>query len=276
MKHVLITGAAGGLGRRTAEYLAARGFHVFGADLPSALAGAPALEEVSWIELDVTQQASIDAAVTAVREATSGLDGVVNFAGILAVGSMIELPVETVERVVAVNVFGTYRVNQAFFPLLRERQGRVMNVSSETGWQSGGPFNGAYALSKHAIEAYSDSLRRELMLLGMKVVKIQPGPFKTEMVRGIDQNFRRAIDASTLFKDVLERVRSLAIKEEDKANDPDLLAKTVHRALTVKTPKAAYSVRADTARSALEVIPTRLADALLKRVLGSDGGRTGE
>src|SRR5690606_2522318 len=153
------------------------------------------------------------------------------------------------------------------FPLLRERKGRIVNVSSETGWQSGGPFNGAYALSKHAIEAYSDSLRRELMLLDMKVVKIQPGPFKTEMVRGIDANFRRAIEASTLFNDVLEKVRSLAVREEGKANDPELLAATVHRAVTAKSPKPAYSVRPDAARSALEYIPTRLADKLLKSVL---------
>jgi NAD(P)-dependent dehydrogenase (short-subunit alcohol dehydrogenase family) len=267
MKTVLITGAAGGLGRRTAEYLAARDFRVYGADLKGAIASAPELEGVTWVELDVTDPASIEAAVAKVREGTSGLDAVVNFAGILAVGSMIELPIETVQRVVDVNVFGTYRVNRAFFPLLRERLGRVVNISSETGWQSGGPFNGAYALSKHAIEAYSDSLRRELMLLGMKVVKIQPGPFKTEMVRGIDASFRRAIESSALFKEVLEKVRSLAVREEGKANDPELLAATVHRALTAKSPKAAYSVRADLARSALEYVPTALADRLLKSVL---------
>jgi NAD(P)-dependent dehydrogenase (short-subunit alcohol dehydrogenase family) len=268
MKTALITGAAGGLGRRTAEHLAARGFHVFGGDLPAAVAGAPALDGVTWIDLDVTEGASIDAAVSAVGEHTDGLDAIVNFAGILAVGSMIELPIETVKRVVEVNVFGTYRVNQAFFPLLRARKGRVVNISSETGWQSGGPFNGAYALSKHAIEAYTDSLRRELMLLDMPVVKIQPGPFRTEMVKSIDANFRRAIESSSLFKEVLEKVRSLAIKEEGKASDPEILAATVHRALTAKHPKAAYSVRADAARSALEYVPVRLADKLLKAVLG--------
>lgn len=269
MKTVLITGAAGGLGRRTAEYLAARGFHVYACDLPLAVANAPALENVTWVPIDVTDAASVEKAVAQVRASTDGLDGVVNFAGILMIGSMIELPIEAVQRVVDVNLFGTFRVNRACFPLIRARGGRIVNISSETGWQSGGPFNGAYGLSKHAIEAYSDSLRRELMLLGLHVIKVQPGPFKTEMVKSIDANFRRAAESSELFKDVLEKVRSLAIKEEGKANDPELLAKTIHTALTAKSPKPAYSVRPDPARSALEYVPTRLADRLLKSVLGS-------
>lgn len=269
MKTVLITGAAGGLGRRTAEFLAQRGFRVYASDLAQAIAGAPSIENVQWVAMDVTDSASVQKAATEVAASTDGLDGVVNFAGILAVGSMIELPIETVQRVVDVNVFGTYRVNRAFFPLLRARTGRIVNISSETGWQSGGPFNGAYGMSKHAIEAYSDSLRRELMLLGMHVVKIQPGPFKTNMVKGIDANFRRAAEASELFKDVLDKVRSLAINEEGKANDPELLAETVYAALTSTSPKAAYSLRPDAARTALEYVPTKLADLLLKKVLSS-------
>lgn len=73
--------------------------------------------------------------------------------------------------------------------MLSSRKGRIVNISSETGWMSGGPFNGAYASSKHAIEAYSDSLRRELALLDMPVIKIQAGPFKTDMVKSIESNF---------------------------------------------------------------------------------------
>lgn len=269
MKTILITGAGGGLGDRTAVYFAERGFQVFAADLASAIARPVSHENITWVEMDVTQEASVRAAVASVGAKASGLDAVVNCAGIMAVGSMIELPIETVQRIVDVNVFGTYRVNQAFFPMLRERNGRIVNISSETGWQSGGPFNGAYALSKHAIEAYTDSLRRELMLLGLEVVKVQPGPFKTNMVKSIDASFRRAIDGSTLFKDVLERVRSLAIKEEEKANDPSLFAQTIFEAVTARKPKAAYSLRPDFARSAIEWIPRSWADAALKKVLES-------
>jgi NAD(P)-dependent dehydrogenase (short-subunit alcohol dehydrogenase family) len=268
MKTALVTGAAGGLGRCTAEHLAERGFQVFASDLPSAIAGQASPPNVRWVAMDVTDAGSIERATKAVSEATTGLDAIVNFAGIMAVGSMIELPIETVQRIVDVNLFGTYRVNQAFFSLLRERKGRIVNISSETGWQSGAPFNGAYALSKHAIEAYTDSLRRELMLLDMHVIKVQPGAFKTNMVKSIDASFRRAIEGSTIFKGVLERVRTLAIREEAKANDPALLAATIYEALMTKSPKPVYSVRPDAGRSALEYMPSRWADGVLKKVLG--------
>jgi NAD(P)-dependent dehydrogenase (short-subunit alcohol dehydrogenase family) len=78
---------------------------------------------------------------------------------------MVEMDEAVMKRVLDVNVMGTFRVNKAFFPLIKARRGRILNISSETGWQSGGPFDGAYASSKHCIEAYSDSLRRELALL---------------------------------------------------------------------------------------------------------------
>ncbi len=118
-----------------------------------------------------------------------GLDGVVNFAGILAVGSSSRSK-ETCAACSTSTCMGTVRVNRALFPLVLARKGRIVNISSETGWQSGMPFNGPYAMSKHAIEAYSDSLRRELMFLGVQVIKIQPGPFRTAMVAGIDATLR--------------------------------------------------------------------------------------
>ena len=199
-----------------------------------------------------------------------GLDAVVNFAGIMVIGSGIELDEAIFQKVLNVNVMGTYRVNQACFPLLKLRKGRIVNISSETGWMSGGPFNGAYASSKHAIEAYSDSLRRELALLNMPVIKIQPGPFKTNMVKSIEANFVRASDNSFEFKATINKLKELAIKEVDKGHDPDYLAAIIHRALTAAKPKAAYSVKPDPARSFLEYLPTRWADLLLKKVMASD------
>jgi len=183
------------------------------------------------------------------------------------VGSVIEIESEAIRRVLDVNVMGTVRVNQAFFPLVLARKGRIVNISSETGWQSGMPFNGAYAMSKHAIEAYSDSLRRELMFLDVPVIKIQPGPFRTAMVTGIEPAFTRAAEASTYFQDMLNRIKQLALKEQVKAHDPALLAEVVHRALTTRHPRAAYSVRPDLQRVVLSLLPARVADPLLKLAL---------
>jgi NAD(P)-dependent dehydrogenase (short-subunit alcohol dehydrogenase family) len=267
MRHVMITGGAGGLGGATTALLALRGWHVFAGDLEGALTALAEHPGVTPLPLDVTDPASVAGAVERVASEVDGLDGVVNFAGILGVGPLIEIPEADLQRVLDVNVMGTYRVNRACFPLLLARKGRIVNISSETGWMSGGPFGGPYAMSKHAIEAYSDSLRRELMLLDVAVVKIQPGPFRTAMVGGIGAAFARRLAETTHFRAPLARTGELAARENDKANDPRLLAETVHRALTARRPRAAYSVRPDPARRALDWLPTRWADALLRLVL---------
>lgn len=269
-KTVFITGAGGGLGGATARYLAERDWQVFAADFDARALKALAAEvDVTPVQLDVTDAASCAAAHRRVARACDGLDGVVNFAGILAVGSVIEIDPDIIRRVLDVNVMGTVRVNHALFPLVLARKGRIVNISSETGWQSPMPFNGAYALSKHAIEAYSDALRRELAFLDVPVIKIQPGPFRTGMVASIEQNFERVAQASKYFKDVLQTLKKATIREQGKAHDPVLLAEVVHTALTTRYPRIAYSVKPDPQRIALSAMPDWIADPLIKLALGT-------
>lgn len=268
-KCVLITGAAGGLGQALVELLVAHEWRVYATDFSEeALDQVRHDPDVVPIVMDVTDQASVESAFAKVSGQTDRLHGIVNFAGILAIGSMVDMPEEQLQRVLEVNVMGTYRTNKLFFPLVHAAKGRIINISSETGWQSGAPFNGAYAMSKHAIEAYSDSLRRELALLGVRVIKVQPGPFQTSMLNSIEEQFSRAERESTYFRRVLRRLKVLATKTSDKGHDPDELAKVLHRALTTKVPKASYSVKPDPARSALEWLPNRVADAVWLAVLG--------
>ncbi|MFZ1491641.1 MAG: SDR family NAD(P)-dependent oxidoreductase [Ilumatobacteraceae bacterium] len=265
---VFITGAAGGLGRSSTELLVKKGWTVFAGDFDqAALRRLTKAVDVVPVAVDVTDQASVNRAVAKVGKLTKGLDGIVNFAGILTIGSMIELPEDTLRRIFDVNVFGTYRVNQAFFPLLKARKGRIVNISSETGWQSGAPFNGAYAMTKHAIEAYSDSLRRELALLDMHVVKIQPGPFRTEMTASIGPNFDRAADQSQLFGKVLRKMRGAAVREGEHSSDPEILAEAVLKALTAKRPGPSYSVRPARERALMEYLPTPVVDRVMLEFL---------
>lgn len=267
-KTAFITGGSGGLGSETTHYLVEHGWHVFAADFDKkALAKMKGKENITPVFIDVMDMASVEAAFKTVEKSVDGLDAIINFAGILAIGSMVEVEEATLQRVLDVNVMGTFRVNRVFFPMINERKGRIINISSETGWQSGAPFNGAYACSKHAVEAYSDALRRELALLDISVVKIQPGPFKTEMTGSIESNFSRAVESSTYFKDVLSRMKGFAVREGSKGHDPAYLAAVIYEALTADKPKAAYSVKPDPMRSMLEYIPTRSADTLLKKVI---------
>lgn len=269
-KVAFITGGSGGLGLATARTLVENGWRVYAADCNKK--GLESLKHEHGlipIFIDVTDSKSVQAAFDAVKQDINHIDAVINFAGILRVGSMAEMSEETLQLLLDINVMGTFRVNKIFLPLLNSEhsKGRIVNISSETGWQSGGPFNGAYAMSKHAIEGYSDSLRRELMFLGVPVIKIQPGPFKTDMVASIESNFNKAESESHYFKKQLARVTSLALKEQFKANDPKMLAAVILDALTVDKPKSAYSVKPDISRYILEFLPAAWADALMKKVI---------
>jgi NAD(P)-dependent dehydrogenase (short-subunit alcohol dehydrogenase family) len=272
---VVLTGAGGGLGAATARMLSFKGWSVIAADLPSAaLERVADRDGVTACETDVTDADSVDRLATVALERTGGrVDAVVNFAGVLEVGSVSEIAEQRLRRVFEVNVFGTYRVNRALFDQVVAARGRIVNISSETGWQSGGPFNGPYAMSKHAIEAYSDSLRREAALLGVRVVKVQPGPFRTAMVESIKRRFDAAAGSSRWFGTELRRVGELAAGEQDRAHPPVELAEVVLEALTARRPKAAYSVHPATSRVWLERMPTRMADAAIAAALTSRSRR---
>lgn len=259
-RDVLVTGAGRGLGAATAERLVAAGWRVFAGDLepPAPSAG------IVPLLLDVTDSASVDAAVTTVSEASPALGAVVHFAGLLRVGSVAEVPTEVVARVLDVNVLGVQRVTRAFLPLLEAGRGRVVVISSETGVQTAAPFNGVYAMSKHAVEAYADALRRELVHVGIAVVKVQPGPFRTQMVADGVRQFEAAAQESERFSDVLRGFARHMPRELGKAHDPAILAEVVLAALTEERPKPAYLVHPDRARMLLERLPVRVSDKALE------------
>lgn len=268
-KTALITGATGGLGLMTTRLLVENGWTVYAADCNrEALDDMGNHAGVIPIFIDVSQRKSVENAFSEYSQKNGHLDAIINFAGILRVGSISEMNEAELDQLLNINVMGTFRVNQVFIPLLKkQKRGRIINISSETGWQSGGPFNGAYAMSKHAIEAYSDSLRRELMFLDIPVIKIQPGPFKTDMVKSIERNFSKAIDSTKDFKAQLTRTKELALKEQGKAHSPQIIAQTVLTALNARKPKASYSVKANFSRTLLEYFPVSWADWMLKKVL---------
>ena len=204
-KTALVTGAGGGLGHATVERLVANGWKVFESDISKDMLRSSMHDpDVVPVVMDVTDNESIRSAYDAVASQTDRLDGIVNFAGIMGVGSLTDIPEERLARILDINVMGTYRVNKKFLPLVEAAKGRIVNLSSETGWQSAAPFNGPYAMSKHAIEAYSTALRRELALLGIKVITRQPGAGRTDMGAGIERactvaEAKRALSARLRF-----------------------------------------------------------------------------
>jgi NAD(P)-dependent dehydrogenase (short-subunit alcohol dehydrogenase family) len=267
MKQALITGGAGGLGRITAGYLASKGWHVFAADVNTANQGLHKHPGITPVHADIASENSVNEAFNFVSGKTDGLDAIIHLAGILVLGSLVEIPSQDIERIMNVNLLGIYRINRTFLPLLLQRKGRIITVTSETGWQRAAPFNGAYAMSKHALEAYSDALRRELSLLGIRVIKVQPGAMKTGLTGKVEDMFSDARQSSRLFKEHLEAAVNLSKDVFKKAADPERLARIIHKTVTVKHPKIRYSVMPDRARSVLEWLPVTWADWIYRRIL---------
>jgi NAD(P)-dependent dehydrogenase (short-subunit alcohol dehydrogenase family) len=261
---ILVTGAGGGLGGQTAQLFADRGWQVFAADLRPPAPG----ERLVPVTIDVTDSASVEQAAADIEsQSADGLGAVVNFAGILDVSALMDISAARLQRIIDINVIGTHRVNQAFFGLIRRGHGRIVNISSETGWQRALMMNGPYAITKHAVEAYSDALRRELMFLDVPVIVIQPGPFRTDMTGGVESSFARAIDPASPFADLARKVGRLAAKEKGRAHDPAVLAEVVWKAVNTPRPRARYSVRPDLRRAVLHRLPVPLADSALRRML---------
>lgn len=178
-RSILITGAAGGLGGAAVERFAAGGWRVAAADLETPRVAAP---DALALAMDVTDDESVESALRQVeRWAPDGLGAVATFAGIGCIGPLMDVPLASFQRVFDVNVLGTHRTVRATWRLVDRAGGRILVIGSEAGWQHALPLNGPYAMSKHAIEAYADTLRRELMFVGVDVVLLQPGPFRSPM-----------------------------------------------------------------------------------------------
>jgi NAD(P)-dependent dehydrogenase (short-subunit alcohol dehydrogenase family) len=242
---------------------------VFGAGTnETALEKLGKLPNVIPAKMDLTKQESINLAHEIVQSYTGALDAIVNFAGLSAFTSLIEgESVDAVERLLNVNVMGMARVNRTFFEMVHEGRGRIINCSSESGWMTPQPFAGAYVLSKYAVEAYNDSLRRELMFLGIPVIKIQPGSYDTRLTKQLNDQFDKAVGSTKYYKEVLTKMKPMMTMELKHKNDPRRLAATVIKAMEAKRPKLQYRVGTGKLLALLELLPARGVDKLYQRML---------
>jgi NAD(P)-dependent dehydrogenase (short-subunit alcohol dehydrogenase family) len=266
---VLITGASSGIGEATARLFAGKGFRTFAgfrSEEDGARLGAAGLDPV---RLDVTDGASVDAAADRVRTGlgTGGvLTALVNNAGVPSAGPLELMPEEEIRRVMEVNLFGALRVSRTFLPLLRASGGRIVNVSSVSGLRVY-PFLGAYAASKHALEAISDAFRRELIPFGVDVVVVEPGPIRTPIW---DRPEIRDVQtyAGTDYETVLRRVRETALRGAARGLPAERVAEAIHRAVTLRRPPARIPVVRSRLRFHLSrLLPDRWIDRLVARFL---------
>lgn len=275
---VVVTGTSTGIGEAAAALLVRRGHRVFGSVRRAADADRlreSLGERFTPLIMDVTDEAAVAAAAAEVGAALEGqrLGGLVNNAGIAVGGPLAYQPMAEIRATLETNVIGPILVTRAFLPLLgtdparQGAPGRIVNISS-VGGRLAFPFVGAYVASKHALEALTDSLRRELLPFGIDVIAIGPG----EVVTAIwDKAERQSFDPyeNTPYADVLRRFRDWFIAEGRKGFPPSRIAETVATALTTEKPKARYAVvpKPVTMWYLPLAMPKRWADAVIKRQL---------
>ncbi len=240
-KAVLVTGASSGIGRKITERLASKGFFVYaGARSQRDLDELNAVKNVQAIRLDVTVASDIAAAVSTVTKAGRGLYGVVNNAGVVVIGPMIELEEKDLEFIFNVNTYGPYRITKAFAPLLLESKGRVVNISSLNGIVAS-PMIGAYSMSKHAIEGYGDALSAELARFGVKVSLVEPGNYGTEIGRNVIARMDTSIVKGSRFEQQMRGTIN-TMRGFENNPPPDDVADAVYDAFTSANPKPRYLV----------------------------------
>jgi hypothetical protein len=279
MKSVVVTGASTGIGWATANLLLARSFRVFGSVRKEADAERLQREfgaNFTPLLFDVTDEAAVLSAASEVRASLNGetLSGLVNNAGIAVAGPVLELAADEFRRQLDVNVIGPIIATQAFGPLLgtdpslKGPKGRIVMISSVAG-KNGNPLTPAYAASKHAIEGLSESLRRELMLFGIDVIIVAPGPVKTPIWSKGRADVDVAKYRNSPYLPALQKISAYMQHLDSIGLPPEKVAEVVLDALTLPRPKVRYQIAPDPIRHLVTTyLPKRMVDKIIAKRLG--------
>ena len=249
MKYILITGAASGIGKSITETMARRGWKVFATDQNKDVLRSMEAKNIIPIYMDVTKEKTI-------------LNAFMKVAGVRYINSLIEDDLNKFKKTIDVNLMGMMRVNNIFFPLINKESGRIINISSETGRFSPMPFNGVDSIGKYATEAYNDTLRRELNFLGVKVIKIEPGPFKTPMRQNTIDSFKSSLENTKYFKNELKAMSKLMKNEIKNSKDIKYLLYSVIHACESNKPKICYRVKNNITLVLMNLLPECLIDKI--------------
>jgi NAD(P)-dependent dehydrogenase (short-subunit alcohol dehydrogenase family) len=251
MRSVVVTGVSSGIGWGTTKVLVSKGIHVFGSVRKTQDAERLSTEfgnTFTPLRFDITDEQSVHAAARQVRERLDGrtLFGLVNNAGIAVPGTLQHLSIADYRLQLEVNLVGQLIITQAFLPLLGTDSaltgtpGRIINVSS-VGGRIGAPFLGAYAASKHGLEGFSESLRRELMVYGVDVIIVAPGSVATP-IWDKAETADLAPYEHTPYADAIKKFRHHVLTSGRKGYPPEHVGNVVWKALTSFFPRTRYAV----------------------------------
>jgi len=279
MKSVVVTGVSTGIGWGILKVLIQKGFRVFGSVRKTEDAERLSKEfGENFIPLifDVTDEPAVQAAASQVRERLHGetLFGLVNNAGIAIAAPLIHIPTADFRHQLEVNLVSVLIVTKAFVPLLgsdrslRGEPGRIINISS-VGGKRGGPFLGPYVASKHGLEGFSESLRRELMLYGIDVIIIGPGAVATPIWDKADEADISLYEKTEYFE-AGQRLLKYMVKDGKRGYPPEKVGEVTWHALTTAKPRVRYAVvPGNPIRNFIQsLLPKRVLDNIIAKNLG--------
>ena len=248
-KAVLITGCSTGIGRAAAEHLAARGHTVYAsARRPDSIADLDG-KGIKTLALDVTDEASMQAAVKAVEDAEGAVGALVNNAGYSQSGAVESVKLDDVRAQFETNVFGLIRMSQLVLPGMREKgRGRIVNIGSMGGTLTF-PGGGIYHATKYAVEAISDAMRFEVKGFGVDVVLIQPGLITSDFAAAAVGALNTGTSDDGPYSDFNQAVASGTADAykgptAKLGGPPEAVAKVIEKAITRARPRTRYKVTA--------------------------------
>jgi short-subunit dehydrogenase len=263
-KIVLVTGASSGIGKATAEHLAAAGYKVYGTSRRVGSAGQQPFEMLS---LDVTNDQSVTDAVDEVMRREGRIDLLVNNAGFsLETAGAEESSIEQAQSIFNTNFFGILRMTCAVLPHMRKQQsGRIINIGSIVGFLPA-PYMALYCATKHAVEGYSQSLDHEVRTQGIRVIVIQPAGTSTQ----IDANALKADSKLEVYREGREITGKRLTAMIEKGDSPDDVAAVVLKAASAARPSLNYTVGSEARKLRLfsSFAPAGMVDAALRKQMG--------
>lgn len=279
---VVVTGASSGIGAATARELARRGYHVLAGVRREEDADAIRAVNLEPIMLDITNDADVATVLKRITDDPERrpLRALVNNAGMQINAPVETLPLTEWRRLFDVNLFGHVAMTQALLPALIESRGAVVNIASVGGKVSMATY-GPYAGTKFALEAVSDALRREVSPLGVKVIVIEPGAVKTDMLEGVAATGERITQAMTVeqrsrYGTLMQSMISQTQAAAPRGVPAEKAGRVIADAVANRRPRARYTVGGDAAFIVFLVrfLSDRMLDRLLARSLKPHSPKT--
>src|SRR6059036_1201354 len=259
-KITLVTGVSSGIGREIAQLLAERGARVFGT--VRNVRSASSIHGVELVSMDVTEDASVNAAVQSIVQKAGPIQFLINNAGCSFMGALEETSVAEARQQFETNLFGVLRVTNAILPGMRQQgDGRIVNISSVLGFLPA-PYMGIYAASKHAVEGYTETLDHEIRRLGVRALLVEPAYTRTK----ISGNTKSAKISLAVYAEERKRLTDAAQQNIERGDDPRMVAEAVWNALTAKSPRLRYPVGNGVALSRMRrFVPAGMFDKSFRR-----------